>query len=278
MLGTAALTLAGGWARAEPERFAICYGQDATMEQLAPYRRLVLDGDHHPPLAPLRARGIEVFGYVSVGEADAARAHYPAVAAAGVLLGANPNWPGAHYVDLRRPAWHALLLDRIIPAVLAEGFGGLFLDTLDDAAFLEQADPVANRGMVEAAAELVRAIHRRYPALPLMLNRAYDVGALVAADLDSLLAESLASTYDFQSRQYRLRSVADLNWGLEQLAELRRLNPNLRLYTLDYWEPGDVAGTRRLYERERRAGFVPYVATIDLQRVVPEPGLRRAGR
>ncbi|MDP9096920.1 MAG: endo alpha-1,4 polygalactosaminidase, partial [Pseudomonadota bacterium] len=231
ILGTAALTILSGWARAEPDRFAICYGQDATTEQLAPYRRLVLDGDHHPPLAPLLARNVELFGYVSVGEADQERSHYPAAVASGALLGANANWPGARYVDLRRPAWSALLLDQIIPAVLGKGFNGLFLDTLDDAAFLEQADPIGNRGMVEAGAALVRAIHARYPALPLMLNRAYEVAALVAGDLDSVLAESLASTYDFKTRRYHLRPEADLNWGLARLAELRQLNPRLRLYT-----------------------------------------------
>lgn len=260
---------------AEPERFVVCYGADAALSAFSPYRRAVLDSDHHPPLAPLKAQGVELFGYVSLGEADSARRYYPA--AAGLLLGANPNWPGAHYVDLRNPAWHALVLDRIIPDILADGFGGLFLDTLDDAAFLEHADPVRNRGMVEAAAALVREIHARYPAIPLMLNRAYEVGALVADQLDAVLAESLASTYDFKSRRHHLRNKPDLDWGLARVAELRRLNPRLRLYSLDYWDPADGEGVAQLYDRERRAGFVPYVATIDLQHIVPEP-LRSGGR
>ena len=56
-----------------------------------------------------------------------------------------------------------------------------------------------------------------------------------------------------------------------KLAELRRLNPKLRLYTLDYWEPTDRAGIAKLYGQERKAGFIPYVATIDLQRIVADP-------
>lgn len=261
-----------GWSRtaaAETERFVVCYGQDAALEGFAPYSRAVLDGDHHPPLAPLKARSVQLFGYVSLGEADAARWYYPD--AAGLLLGPNPNWPGAHYVDLRNPAWHTLVLDRIVPGVLAEGFGGLFLDTLDDAAFLEHADPVHNGGMIEAAAALVREIHRRHPTVPLMLNRAYEVAALVTDQLDTVLAESLTSSYDFQTRRYHLRNKSDLDWGLAKVAELRRLAPKLKLYSLDYWDPADRDGIVRLYARERKAGLVPYVATIDLQRIVPEP-------
>ena len=258
-------------ARAEPERFVVYYGKDAAIGEFARYSRAVLDSDHHPPLAPLKARGIELFGYLSLGEADQARDYYPAIAAAGLLLGANPDWPGARYVDLRKPAWTAQILDHLIPALLNEGFEGLFLDTLDDAGFLEHADPVRNHGMVAAAAALVRAIHARYPTVPLMLNRAYDVGALVADALNAVLAESLLTTHDFKTRRYLMRTPNDLNWGLTKLAELRRLNPKIQIYTLDYWDPADRAGVTRLYEQERKAGFIPYVATIDLQRIVTEP-------
>ncbi len=264
-------------ASAEPERFVVCYGNDAAAQDFAPYSRAVLDDDHHPPLAPLKARGIQLFGYVSLGEIDSKRRLYQETA--GLLLGRNPNWPDAHYVDLRNPVWHALILDRIIPDLLAQGFDGIFLDTLDDAGFLEHADPVRNHGMIAAAAALVREIHDRYPTIPLMLNRAYDVGILVADTLDSVLAESLASTYDFKTRRYNLRPKADLDWGMARLAELRQRNPRLRLYSLDYWNPDDHAGIVQLYDRERRAGLIPYVATVDLQRIVPEPrDVRRAAR
>ncbi len=261
-----------GTAQAEPERFVVYYGSDAAIEDFAPYRRAVFDSDRHPPLAPLQERDVELFGYLSLGEVHEARDYYPAVAAAGLLLGANPDWPGARYVDLRKPEWNAEILDRRIPAILREGFRGLFLDTLDDAAFLEHADPVRHHGMVAAAASLIRAIRARYPTVPLMLNRAYDVGALVATELDSVLAESLLTTHDFKTGRYFVRHRDDLSWGLGKLAELRRLNPRIRLYSLDYWEPKDRAGVAKLYDQERKAGFIPYVATIDLQRIVPEPG------
>ncbi len=259
---------------AQPARFVVYYGQDAAPDDFTPYQRAVLDADHHPPLAPLKDKGIELFGYVSLGEADQARSYHDDVAAAGLLLGANPNWPGARYVDLRKPAWRTLLLDHIIPGVIAQGFNGLFLDTLDDAAFLENADPVGNRGMIGAGAATIRAIRARFPTIPLMLNRAYEVAALVPNELESILAESMAGDYDFKTKRYRLRAGPDLTWGMARVAELRALNPNIGFYSLDYWDPKDQRGIARLYEQERRAGFIPYVATIDLQKIISEPRVK----
>lgn len=42
--------------------------------------------------------------------------------------------------------------------------------------------------------------------------------------------------------------------------------------TLDYWNPADTAGLRRIYRAQRANGFLPYVATVELDRLVPEPG------
>jgi uncharacterized protein (TIGR01370 family) len=273
LLAFACLLCRFGQASAQPanERFVVYYGESAPIVTFLPYQPIVLDGDRHPPLGALKALGKRVFGYLSLGEVDPGRSYMGSASKAGVLLGSNPDWPGARYVDLRTGAWRQMVLEQLVPAILAQGFDGLFLDTLDDAATLEQADPKRNEGMVKAAISLIRALHERYPTVPLMLNRAYDVGVAVAPVLDAVLAESLASTYNFKSRKYHLQTAPDLAWGMARVSELRRANPALRIYTLDYWDPSDEHGVRRLYTQERQAGFVPYVATIDLQRVIHEP-------
>jgi hypothetical protein len=50
-----------------------------------------------------------------------------------------------------------------------------------------------------------------------------------------------------------------------------RRGPRLRLFTLDYWDPEDSDGLAEIYRAQRCAGFIPYVATPDLTRIVPEP-------
>ena len=58
-------------------------------------------------------------------------------------------------------------------------------------------------------------------------------------------------------------------WQTGQLHEARRLRPDLKLFSLDYWSPRDPEGIARIYAEARRNGFVPYVATIDLTEIVP---------
>ncbi len=256
---------------ANSERFVICYAAEIPAAALASCRWAVLDGDHHPDLAPLHAAGATTYGYVSVGEIERTRRHFAEAAAAGLLLDANPNWPDSRYVDLRRPEWQALLLDRILPSVLDQGFDGVFLDTLDDAGFLETRDPMHCAGMTQAAAHLVQAMHQRFPEAKLVLNRGYEIQPLVCNALDSVLAESIYGGYDFARKRCRTQIPADVRWQLDRLADLRRRAPDVRIFTVDYWDPHDFAGQRRIYAQQRRNGFIPYVATVDLQHVVPEP-------
>ena len=257
--------------RAGAGRFVVLYGETDDAGLLRQARWVVLDADHHPSLQGLEPGRTMSFGYLSLGEVDSKRTHYQDAQAARLLLDQNPNWPGSFYVDLRRPAWRTMVLDRLAPAVLKQGFQGLFLDTLDDAAFLERRDPRRYAGMTKAAEDLVRALHARYPAVPLLLNRAYELHDGLAADLYAVLGESVITDYDFARRRYRKQSVADATWQLDKLRALRARHPGLLTFTLDYWNPADTAGVRQLYAAQRAEGNIPYVSTIDLQTIVPEP-------
>lgn len=256
--------------RGTPERFVVYYSNNAQPAEFAPFQWAVLDSDFHPPLAAIQALGAQTFGYLSAGEAERNRAHFGSIPA-GVLLDENPNWPGSFYADVRRPEWRALMLDRLLPELLARGFQGVFLDTLDNPPFLEARDPRRFAGMTAAAAELVLAMRARYPRLPIMLNRAYELHAAAGQAVDIVLAESLLGGFDFAQRRYKPVDAEGVQWGMARLAELQRLHPRVRIFTLDYWDPADTAGIRRIYATQRRHGFVPYVATIDLHRIIPEP-------
>ena len=58
---------------------------------------------------------------------------------------------------------------------------------------------------------------------------------------------------------------------VEILQGAARRQPNLKVLTLDYWDPADADGIASLYRSARSAGFVSYVATIELDRLVAEP-------
>lgn len=267
---TASLASVGLGAEA-PVRWAVCYGDRPAAAELTGYDLVVLDAVHHPPLAEIRARQRTVLAYLSLTEMGDAHAAFSDLKAAGVVLDPHPGWGGTYYLDFRRPEWSRLVLERLVPDALAAGFTGIFLDTIDDAAFLEAKDPVAYAGMQAAIVQLVRSIRRAHPDAVLMVNRGYAVMPEIAGVIDILLGESVAATFDPRTKRYARVTDADVEWQVQQLRLAKTVNPSLRLFTLDYWDPSDAAGLRDLYQRQRASGFSPYVSTPLLDTLVPEP-------
>ena len=103
-------------------------GRDAQM--------VVLTGDPRERLGEL-PEGTVRLGYLSVGEADRNRREADGVRGQGFLVEPNPDWPDNVRVDIRDPRWQELLLEREVPRLLARGFDGLMLDTIDTAPYLE---------------------------------------------------------------------------------------------------------------------------------------------
>lgn len=252
-------------------RWGVDYGPDTDPALARACRLLVLEPHHPRPIAPLRGSGATLLGYVSFGEVETSRPYAAALDRAGALRAPNPHWPDARHADLRHPAWTRTLLEEAIPAILARGYDGIFIDTLDNAEAMERADPVGAKGMVAAAAGLLAAVRARFPAIRIMLNRGYAVLPEAASRIDWLLAEAMASRWSFAEKRYELMSASDWQWQADRLRAAKARNPRLGLATLDYWDPTDTRQVAALYARERAAGFLPCVATLALDRLIPEP-------
>lgn len=255
-----------------PMRWGIDYSATTDPATARRFELLVLEPDHPRLIAPLRGPGASLLGYISLGEVERTRPYVSTLDDAGALFDPNPNWPDARRVDLRRRAWGELVLDRLIPDILQLGYDGIFVDTMDNAEAMERADPVGNAGMIAAGASLLRSIRARFPAIRIMVNRGYAVVPDAVGAFDILLAEAMASRWNFAERRYEMTPDSDWAWQAERLAAARRADPKLTLATLDYWEPDDRKIVAALYARERAAGFSPYVATLALDRLLPERG------
>ncbi|MFO0996108.1 MAG: endo alpha-1,4 polygalactosaminidase [Alphaproteobacteria bacterium] len=251
--------------------WVVYYADSAPVEAFGPYGVVVLDSDSHPPLEPLNAQGKVLLGYVSLGEVEEHRSWYATVKQWGILQKENPNWKGSYYVDPRDSRWSRLVVEELVPSILAKGFAGIFIDTLDNPIYLEEVDPQQNKGMSEAAAQLVQSIRRHFPSIPIMLNRAYQLLPKVEGDIDMELGEAVYARYDFDRKAYRRVDKADYEQQVRWLKDAMARQPGLRVMTLDYWNPSDAAGIRRIYAAERANGFLPYVATLKLNRIVKEP-------
>jgi uncharacterized protein (TIGR01370 family) len=281
LLGGLAGLSTAGWGRSlfaqsgqqkpDDAPWLVYYADTAPLEAFDPYGLVVLDREHHPALEPLSDSGKTLFGYISVGEASEDRAEFDRVKSWGILRGENPFWKGSYFVDLRDPRWGKMLIEETIPDILQRGFQGVFLDTLDNPIELERRDPIKNAGMTQAAARLVKAFKLHWPRVPLILNRGYGLLPMVGGTVEYVLGESIYTDYDFETKRYSKVEPALYREQVEILQNAAKQNPQLKILTLDYWDPADTATIAEIYKTERANGFLPYVATIDLDLIVPEP-------
>ncbi len=221
----------------------------------------VLSGDPRIPLADLPRDTIRL-GYLSVGEADPRRDYWNEVRGAPFLVEPDPSWPDNVRVDLRDPQWQAVLLDQEIPRLLALGFDGLMLDTIDTAPYLEAKDGVRFAGMRAALRDLLRAIHQRYPKAPLIAN---GTEALVDAApfVDGFVVEGVFATYDFGRRLYRETTADERSWKLAQIDQALAV-ANRPVFTIEYADVGDAALSDWAASQSEHRGFRPFVTVKDL--------------
>jgi uncharacterized protein (TIGR01370 family) len=238
---------------------------------LARYNIIVLDPAFEGSVEDCEAGGAKTFAYISLGEFATTQNIVSLPSDPAVLLDENPNWPGTFNVDVRRPEWRSHILDEVVPRLLALGFAGLFLDTLDTPPHLEEIDPIRFRGMHAAAAALVHALRRRVPDAPIIMNRGYALLAEVADAIDGVVAESFLTTYDFATKSYKWVEPALVVRQHELLRPARERRRPIPILSLDYWARQDEDTIRKIYNYERTLGHLPYVAPILLDQVVEEP-------
>ena len=252
-------------------KWAIFYGADADTTGWGDYDIMVLDPNFSRPLAPLKQAGSTLLGYLSLGEINRSGPYFSALASHDGLLEENSNWPDSVRVDVRDPAWRSLVLKVATPRLLAQGFDGLFLDTLDSPAHLEETEPQRYRGMRRAAVSLVRAIRRAHPRIPIMMNRGYALLPDLVDSIDAVLAESMVSSYDFAAKTYTSVPEDVISRQIEMLRPARAAVRPLPVFSLDYCNADDADSRRAIYARERALGHTPYVGTILLDQLIPEP-------
>jgi uncharacterized protein (TIGR01370 family) len=267
------LVLAAVGARAEgpPMPWVVYYAAELPPTAFYAYDLVVLESDKHPPLEPLIDRKKKVVGYLSLGEVNETRPYFAEVKAEGILLGENENWKGSYFVDVRDVRWTKRVVDELIPSILRRGFQGIFIDTLDNPGHLERLDPKGNAGMLEAGARLVRTLRRNFPQMTIVLNRGYDLLPQVERDIDMILGESVYADYDFATKRYARVDEPTYRQQVEILQGAARRQPKLKVLTLDYWDPNDAKGIEEIYKIQIANGFSPYVATVELDRLVPRP-------
>lgn len=86
-----------------------------------------------------------------------------------------------------------------------------------------------------------------------------------------LLGESVYTDYDFKAQIYGRVPDTLYRQQTSILQGAKEATPALRVMTLGYWDPLDAKGIAGIYAVQRASGFLPYVSTIELDKIIPEP-------
>ncbi len=237
------------------------YGGDRRVLDTPGAQLLVLDRNALGPLTPADKQGRLCLAYLSLGEVNVHRAFWDEIANASWVLQANPNWPDARLVDPRSPDWRDHVV-REAGTLLAAGYDGLMLDTLDTVATLMAQDPARFAGVDAGMAAIIAALRQAYPRAIIVANRGFDLLPAMAPDIDGVLIEGVRSQYDFEQRKSRLLNAGDREWMDAQLAAVRQLG--LPVLALDYVDPPDPAAATAVMQQLRDLGCIPCVSTVGL--------------
>jgi uncharacterized protein (TIGR01370 family) len=251
---------------ARVERWWIVIGDSPMLESLdwRHYARdaqmVVLSGDPRIPIQDFPASTIRL-AYLSVGEADTRRPYWPAIQGQPFLVEPNPNWSGVR-VDVRDPRWQDILLTEELPPLIARGYDGVMLDTIDTVPYLETKDPARFAGSRQALRDCVRRLREAYPHAVLIANGS-DALVDVAPFVDGFVVEGVFALYDPGRKAYRETTDVERNWKLGAIARAQAVGPR-PVFTIEYADVGDTGLASWAAQESFRHGFNPYVGVRDL--------------
>ena len=240
---------------ASPGSVAVFYGAEPPWPELAQFDWVVLEPSHATPegLTILHKDGSQAFAYMALGELldeeAAGLAQHPDWA-----LGRNSAW-ASKVMDLASPGWQAHLLQQA-RNYQAQGYQGLFLDTLDSFQLLPEAERPAQLAGLK---QLIERLHSELPAMKLFFNRGFEVIDELSWKPAAVAAESLYAGWNQALETYGEVSAADQEWLRKKLAGLQQRD--IPVVVIDYLPPERRDEARQLAKRLSAEGYIPWIST-----------------
>jgi cysteinyl-tRNA synthetase, unknown class len=216
-----------------------------------------------------------VVSYLSIGEAESYRGYWQSnwkLGSPSWLGGVDADWEGNYWVHYWDPAWQQIIY-RYIDAIIAAGFDGVYLDRID--AYQENYAVGHEDDMVRFIANIARYARAHSPLgndFGIIVQNAEDLAAH-HSDYVQLVTGIAREEVYVQATNKPTSPVARAT--TEQNLDLFRQNSQGKLVlTVDYASKPDLV--RMAYERARAKAYVPYVTTVNLDRLQMNRGCEPA--
>ncbi len=242
--------------------FGVCYAK-VRPEQVQGYKLVIIEPDFYSKaeIEALKAGGTTIIAYMTLGEVDSNRWYFPLLEEQG-FLGVNENW-GSSYIDLSKKEVQSVLLDRVLPEIMAKGVNGLFLDTID------AVSPYGSRReLAPNMAELITGIRTRYPDATIIQNAGLFLLESTRPAIDAVLIEDIASGYNFESESYFIKNLNEFNERYELVASTSE-KYNVPVFVIDFAESD--AGISEIKSRLDTTGIPYFISNIQLSQLPKMP-------
>ncbi|MBX7148618.1 endo alpha-1,4 polygalactosaminidase [bacterium] len=176
----------------------IYYGKNLNASSLSKLNFIITDPDNITPAS--YPKTTKFIAYLSVGEIHDTRPYFVLFNNSKTILEKNPDWDGAYRVDIRNAKWQTYLINTLIPRFMADGYSGLFLDTLDTALYAENV--LNQQGSQEALLGFIAKLHNQYPDLEIYTNNALALLDKMGNIITGAVAEDVMTGYDFKNKTY----------------------------------------------------------------------------
>lgn len=239
------------------EPFAVSFEKIENLSQVAKeYELLIVESDQFDKAETnsLKTPENTVVAYISLGEVDRNRWYYPLLEERG-FLGVNENWDSP-YLNLADSTTRTILLDKVINNIMAKGYDGLFLDTVDNVA------PYTDRAHLKPyMLEIIEEIRNRYPEAVIIQN----AGLFLLDDtrhvIDGVLIEDIATLYDFEDESYQLRDEEEFKARADTVDKYATLSERPFLL-VDYANTSEVK--EEVIKRLDQLPYPYFISTIML--------------
>lgn len=234
----------------------ICYGRlDVT--EIKNYNLLILESNHYTKkeIALLRKHNTKVIAYISLTEISKNASNY--IDFNKVILKDNKNW-NSSYLDLKNKNAQSLL-KRQIKELVEKGFNGLFLDNIDN------VGPYGfHPEMKTELLSIIKFIRKHYPKIYLIQNSGLDIIEETSTYIDEIAKESVFTSYNFETKLYKLKPKKDYLLLLKEFKHLGRKYKK-SIFFIEYADSLDLK--RKVQKRVKKSGVLCFISTIDLQTI-----------
>lgn len=203
----------------------VCYG-DINPDKIQGFNYVILESEHYNAfdVKLMKESNQLVLGYISVGEVSPTRHYYAELK--DKTIGKNEIWD-SHYLDLADPTTQEVLMAQV-DKIQKKGFNGLFLDTVD--AYGPWGTHPDKAG---AYVNFISMIKDKYPDFHLMQNSALAITNRSKDYINSVALESVATEYNFEKSDYRMRKMSGFHEKVSELKKVRD-NYNLPIVLIEY--------------------------------------------